>query len=217
MWVCIKVPKNFLENSSPLAGLEPTTSPLHAEYTYKCMHRYIHLGFCNIIAYVSSDIHMNMDRHARQTPKSKYLIKRYILKNNRQNERVLLIFHLASLFFRIQHTSKPLYAKFVAFRRKWRSISHIHYTIYMYWDNDDPRDKIHCSVNYHANHLYQGNAFDFICQVWSVHAVLNHRGWVTNICHETWQLLIQIMASLWCQAITVSVKFESKFDNLYSW
>ena len=132
MWVCIKAPKrNFLENSSPLVGLEPTTSPLHAEYTYvyKCMHRYIDLGFCDIIAYVSSYLHMNRNRHARQTPKSKYLIKKNIyVKNNRQNERVLWIFQLASLFFRIQHTSKPVYAKFGAFRRNWRSISQIHYT-----------------------------------------------------------------------------------------
>ena len=33
-------------------GLEPTRSLLHAEYTYvyKCVHRYIHLAFCDIIA-----------------------------------------------------------------------------------------------------------------------------------------------------------------------
>ena len=48
--------------------------------------------------------------------------------NNHRNERVVLISQLSSLFFRIQHTLKPLYAKFVAFRRKWRSISHIRYT-----------------------------------------------------------------------------------------
>ena len=31
-------------------------------------------------------------------------------------------FQLASLFVWIQHTSKPLYTKFGAFRRKWRSL-----------------------------------------------------------------------------------------------
>ena len=49
------------------------------------MHRYIHLGLCDIIAYVSSNLHINMDRHARQAPKSKYLIKSINVKNNRQN------------------------------------------------------------------------------------------------------------------------------------
>ena len=54
-------------------GLESTTSLLHA-YVAKFMHRYMHLGFCDIIAYVYANIHMNMDRHASQTPKSKYRI-----------------------------------------------------------------------------------------------------------------------------------------------
>ena len=49
--------------------------------------------------------------------------------HNHRNGRVLLIAQLASLFFWIQHTLKPVYAKFGAFLRKWRSISHIRYTI----------------------------------------------------------------------------------------
>ena len=53
MCVCAinKAQKRFLENSSPLVGLEPTTSLLHAEFTnvYKSTHRYIQLGFFDII------------------------------------------------------------------------------------------------------------------------------------------------------------------------
>ena len=54
VYVCaiIKAPKRlFLEKSSTFVGLEPTTSLFHAEYiyVYKYMHRYIHLGFCDIV------------------------------------------------------------------------------------------------------------------------------------------------------------------------
>ena len=146
MWVyaCVmnKAPKRFFENSSPLVGLETTTSLLYV-YVYKCMQRYIHLDFWDIIVKVYADIHMNMDGHGRQTPKSKYLIQKYIyVISNRQNERVLLIAQLASLFVWTQHTPKPLYVKVGAFRRKWRSISHIRYTT------------MRCPINIHCPLLY---------------------------------------------------------------
>ena len=109
-------------------GLEPTTSLLHAVYTYvyKCMHRYICLGFCDIIALKFVLIYTWIWTDMQGIP-SKYLMQKYIyVTNKRQNERVLLISRLTSW---IQHTSKPWYAKFGAFRRKWKSNSHIRYTV----------------------------------------------------------------------------------------
>ena len=59
-------------NRSPLAGLEPTTFRLQGEYTYmyKCIYRYILWVQLHHYIQFFGNIHIKLDRHARQTPKS---------------------------------------------------------------------------------------------------------------------------------------------------
>ena len=80
------------------------------------------------------NIHIKLDKHARQTPKGIIWWEMIYVINRPQNERVPLILPLASLFFWTQHTSKPLYTKFGAFRRKWTSFCHISATLNMLCD-----------------------------------------------------------------------------------
>ena len=94
------------------------------------MRRYTHLGFCDIIAQVCASIHMNVDRHAKQNPKCRYLIQKYIRHKQPPKWKSSAYFPAClPICFWIQHSIKPLFAKFGSFRRKWRSISHIRYII----------------------------------------------------------------------------------------
>ena len=113
-----------------------------------------------------------MDRHARQTPRSKYIIQKYICHKQPPKWRGSVNFPACLPIFFIQHTSKPLYTKFGALRRKWRSISHIRYTIMSLYDNSLFGILCMCAWDI------------YMCVCVRKHVCVNH----IRVCIRTWAL-----------------------------
>ena len=125
--------QHFKKNRSPLMGLEPTTSRLHADYTYvyKCICGYIFVGTVTLQHTFYANIHIKLDRHARQTAKSIIWWEVIYVINRPQNEGVPLISQLASRFFGFSIHQNPYIPNLVLSAKNedpCRVLSHICYT-----------------------------------------------------------------------------------------
>ena len=89
-------------------GIRPTTSRLYAEctYVYKYMHRYICVGFGDII-FKCFPIYAGIWTNMQETLKSKDLTREYICQQQTPTWKGSVDFSHFPIFG-IQHTSKPL-------------------------------------------------------------------------------------------------------------
>ena len=81
---------------------DPNPRPPHymlSIHMYKCIHMYIFVGNVTQLHTFFANVHIKLDRHSKQTPKSKILWEMIYVINRPQYERIPLISQLASLFY----------------------------------------------------------------------------------------------------------------------